>query len=317
MTLFRFVPLVLLLAVSTGCEDAASPTDPSDPGSTSETVFSVVAPDEMTLSVGDSAQIKAVATLRDGTYQIVTTSASWQSSDTGVASVSASGIVTGVGIGNADVTVTFDGIQATSTLTVSSTPPNATRFLGTVAGLESQSGTFMVTFGATPRVTGVLFVAAGVIDLLGRLDSPTHIINVAGGGYTLLGRVDDNVLAGTYTAPNGSVGGFVAIDATHSAVTGFCGSYTTDAVTPAGNVDSGSFVLAVSLEGTVVGVFVPSDGSVAPTSLAGRRDENSIALTGNSSTTVSGELQADSITGSFQTRSKNTGTFTATSRSCR
>ena len=76
----------------------------------------------------------AVAFLKNDTRQIVTTSASWQSSNTQVATVSPSGVVTGVGAGEADIVVTLDGIDGTSSLTVSNELSPKTTFLGTVAG---------------------------------------------------------------------------------------------------------------------------------------------------------------------------------------
>jgi hypothetical protein len=307
--------LAFALVLSVGCDDAESPTEPTET-STSETVFSVLVASELTLGVGDSVQVRAVVTLQNQTVQILTTTASWQSSNAAVAIVDASGIVTGISAGTSDIIVTYDGVQATSSLTVSTGVSSKKPFLGTVAAPENQSGTLQIFLGETSRVNGTVHTAAGVVDLIGRIDAPTSVVNVAGGGLTFVGTLKGTVLSGSYTGPTGVVGGFSAIDATHTATTAYSGTYTSDDLTAVGNQDSGSFVLSISLDGTVAGASVTADGSALPVMFLGRRDGNSLSLTTSFGRPAAGTLQNGAVTGSFQSTNNTPAPFTATPSTC-
>jgi hypothetical protein len=59
-----------------------------------------------------TAQLEAVVTLADGAIQNVSGKAMWQSSNTMVAVVSATGFVAAGGFGVADITATYDGATA-------------------------------------------------------------------------------------------------------------------------------------------------------------------------------------------------------------
>ncbi|WP_082173466.1 Ig-like domain-containing protein [Vibrio sp. VPAP30] len=66
-----------------------------------------LSPTSATLAVGKSQTFTATAHYSDGTSKVVSTQSSWASSNTGVASVSGSGVVTGKKAGNANITVSF------------------------------------------------------------------------------------------------------------------------------------------------------------------------------------------------------------------
>jgi hypothetical protein len=294
---YRSRLLALVFVLSVACDDAELPTEPTET-STSETVFGLLVPSELTLGVGDSVQVR------------------WQSSNSEVASVDASGIVTGISAGTSDIIVTYDGVQATSSLTVSTGVSSKTTFLGTVAAPENQSGTLQIVLADTPRANGAVHTAAGVVDLIGRIDAPTSVVHVAGGGWTFVGTLKGTVLSGNYTGPTGVVGGFSAIDATHTATTAYCGTYTSDDLTAVGNQDSGSFVLSVSLDGTVAGASLTADGSALAVMFLGRRDGDSLSLTTSFGTPAAGTFSNGAVTGSFQTTHRTTATFTATPSLC-
>lgn len=69
-----------------------------------------------TLLVGETVQL--TATLRDQANNVVTREISWSSSNPSVASVSGTGLVTGVGDGETTVSATVDGKTASATFTV-------------------------------------------------------------------------------------------------------------------------------------------------------------------------------------------------------
>jgi hypothetical protein len=75
----------------------------------------------LTIRVGETVQLTAVATFADGSMQDVTAQAQWSATAPVVASVSGSGMVTGKTPGTAPMVATFDGMQGTAPVTV--TPP--------------------------------------------------------------------------------------------------------------------------------------------------------------------------------------------------
>ena len=79
----------------------------------------------MTLAAGQTGQLAANGSYSDGSSVDVTASVSWVSSDPAVATVDASGLVTGVAPGTATITGTLGGQSATLSVTVSNAVLNA------------------------------------------------------------------------------------------------------------------------------------------------------------------------------------------------
>jgi hypothetical protein len=67
-------------------------------------------------------QLTAVANLSNGTSRNVTTEAAWRSSNTAVAAVTETGVVTAVGTGQAQITATYDGVTGSFGVNVNLTP---------------------------------------------------------------------------------------------------------------------------------------------------------------------------------------------------
>jgi hypothetical protein len=94
-------------------------------GGPPKTVKSVsVAPSSSTIAAGGTVQLVATASPPGSA-----TSFTWASSNTAVATVSASGLVTGVAAGSASVTATAGGKTGTSTIIVQSAPPPGAQVL--------------------------------------------------------------------------------------------------------------------------------------------------------------------------------------------
>jgi RHS repeat-associated protein len=70
------------------------------------------------LQPGTQQQFNAIATLLDNSTRDVTSSATWSSANPGVATVSATGVVTAVTTGSADITATFSGLTGIAHVTV-------------------------------------------------------------------------------------------------------------------------------------------------------------------------------------------------------
>ena len=103
----RLIPFLtsaaMALAACGGGNSSPTPVAPSAP-----TVTGVAITGTATLtSRGQTSQLTATATMSNGTTQAVTGQATWQSSNTAVATVSAAGVVTAVGDGEATVTATY------------------------------------------------------------------------------------------------------------------------------------------------------------------------------------------------------------------
>lgn len=101
------IPLaVCFAAITTGCGSKS----PAAPTVTVTGVQVTVAGGASTsLAPGETRQFLATATRSDGTNVDVTSTASWQSSSTSIATVSPSGLVTAVAEGTADVSATYNG----------------------------------------------------------------------------------------------------------------------------------------------------------------------------------------------------------------
>jgi len=120
-----------------------------------------VTPSTPSIAVGHTQQFTATGFYNDGSQKDVTASATWRSSPSKVATVSA-GLATGVGAGKAIITATQSGISGSATLTVSSltlmsiavTPANSSIALGTqqqfhATGTYSNGSTLDITNSVT------------------------------------------------------------------------------------------------------------------------------------------------------------------------
>lgn len=77
-----------------------------------------ITPTAPSVTVGVTQQLTATATFNDGSTESVTTTSDWSSSAVSMATVDSKGLVTGVAIGSANITVTYNGITATVPVTV-------------------------------------------------------------------------------------------------------------------------------------------------------------------------------------------------------
>lgn len=103
---------VLMSAVLLSCA-ACSGTAPTTASTIASMSISGAPP-----AVGGRSQYSADVTLPNGVEQNVTNVATWQSSDTAVASVSSTGLVTGVAAGSATLTATYQGVSVSQKITI-------------------------------------------------------------------------------------------------------------------------------------------------------------------------------------------------------
>ena len=312
---FPLLLIVLALAPIAACSDSSTDSDPS-PLPISETFISVLLPERVSMAVGDSTQLRSVAARRDGVYEMVTTAGTWLSSNPRVATVDEFGVVRAIQAGNAEITVGLDGLTGTAAVEVTDGAAATVTYQGTAAGANNQGGSVTLSVTASPLVSGTLYIGKRATSLIGRIDLATNIVNVTGSGFAVIGVRNGSVIAGAFTDPNGATGGFAAIDASRVAVTPFCGTYSSDGTTPLGFPDTGAFVLAISLDGTVVGASVSSDASATPVTFVGTRAGDAVTLRSNSGETTSGTVQRDKATGTFRTGAGSPATFTVAQSGC-
>lgn len=104
----------LFQACTNGPRSSAAP---SSTASTAATVMSVTVSGSAP-TAGASAQFSATAVFSDGTTQSVTDAAAWSSSNSAVAGVTASGLVTAIAAGDADITATYRTISGKLRVTI-------------------------------------------------------------------------------------------------------------------------------------------------------------------------------------------------------
>ncbi len=99
-----------------------------------------VVPSQPSISLGENQQFTAIGHYRDGTTKDLTASATWATSNTSVASLSASGLAESHATGSATISATSSGMAGSGTLTVTKatllsitiTPADPVMLLGTV-----------------------------------------------------------------------------------------------------------------------------------------------------------------------------------------
>ncbi len=103
--------LIGLVVSGAACSNSSAPT---------AITVTAIAVSGTTPPRGGTSQFTATATMSDSTTQNVTSLASWQSSNTAFATVSASGVVTGVATGTAIIQATYQSVVGSETITIGS-----------------------------------------------------------------------------------------------------------------------------------------------------------------------------------------------------
>ncbi len=130
-------PLVL-----TGCGGGGD--SPSGPGGVASVALNAPS---LTMLAGSTEQLTATAKDAQGSTIAGAPAASWKTSNTGVATVTASGLVTAVGNGSATITATISGKSASAVVTVAPAPSAVT---------VNMPGTSFTPFHATLKVGGTV-----------------------------------------------------------------------------------------------------------------------------------------------------------------
>jgi glucose/arabinose dehydrogenase len=144
------------------------------------------------VQVGETVQLTATARRADGT--VVERTFEWTTTDPAVASVSSSGLVTGVGEGQVEIRATVDGVTGSITITVTAPPPPPGPV--TVGLQEIATGLDFPLYLTSPAGDSRLFIVekAGAIRVLASgtlLEAPfldlTDKVSIRDGEQGLLG----------------------------------------------------------------------------------------------------------------------------------
>ncbi|WP_299495634.1 Ig-like domain-containing protein [uncultured Shewanella sp.] len=168
MSVATVTPEGLLIGEATGSTtvsatlDSISSNDSSVTVSAAELTTIQITPASVTLSKGNTQELIATGTYSDSTTAVITSSVSWVSDDTSVATVSTAGLLSGVTTGSATVSATLDNISSNdSSVTVSDatltaiqiTPASVTLYNGNTQELIA-TGTY--SDGTTADITSAV-----------------------------------------------------------------------------------------------------------------------------------------------------------------
>src|SRR5881398_3048948 len=235
-----------------------------------------VSPGTASVQVGQTVQLTATSKDASGN-PLSGRPVSWGSSNTAVATVSGSGVVTGVTAGAATITATSEGQSGTATITVSTVP---------VASVTVSPGTASVPVGQTVQLTATSKDASGN-PLSGRPvswgSSNTAVATVSAGGLV-----------------TGVTAGAATITATSEGQSGT--ATVTVSTVPVASVTVSPSTASVQVGQTVQLTATPKDASGNP--LSGRT-----VSWGSSNTAVATVTASGLVTG----KAAGTATITATS----
>jgi hypothetical protein len=114
---------IILAAGLSSCSGGTAPSPSSTPPPSSAPSVTGVAVSGAAPAIGSSSQFTATASMSNGGSQVVTNQAAWQSSNTVVASVSASGLVAAHASGETDIRATYQIVTGSTRITIAPLPP--------------------------------------------------------------------------------------------------------------------------------------------------------------------------------------------------
>jgi hypothetical protein len=122
-------------------------------GTTATLVSISVSPTSASVSVGGNQQLTATGNYSDGSKQNLTTSVAWSSSSSGIASVSAAGLVTGVSAGSATITAALNSISGSSSISVTSA---SVAYYVSPSGSDSNSGSITAPLATVQKAESLV-----------------------------------------------------------------------------------------------------------------------------------------------------------------
>jgi hypothetical protein len=170
-----------------------------------------VTPASLTIGTGTTQQYTATGTYSDSSQQNLTSLATWASSNTGVATITSTGLATAVNSGSTTISATLSGVTGGTNLTVQATPL-------TIISAALPGGTLNVSYTAPLTASGGVTpytwsISSGSLPTGLSLNSGTGVISgtpTTAGTYSFTARVTDS----TSPAQTATKAFSVAIDLT-------------------------------------------------------------------------------------------------------
>lgn len=254
------VSLVVLfsIVVLAGCGGGGSKSGSTNPPPPTPTLSSIaVTGTAANVAVGATLQLKATGTYSDSTTKDLTSSVTWSSSDTTIATVSASGLVTGVKAGPVSIKATSGSVNGSMAVTIDAAP------LTSIAVTGSSSSLLL---GATLQLkaTGT-YSDSTTQDLTATVtwsSADTTVATVSNGGLVT------GVKAGpvTITAASGAVNGTMALTVNAASITSITITQPSSATVPLGGTlqlaATGTFNNNTSGDVTNMVTWASSDATV-------------------------------------------------------
>lgn len=177
----RKLPCVLTIAVFAAFIACGGP---GSSGGGNVTLVSIsVSPSSPTIQTGTMQQFTATGSFSDNTTKDLTSSATWSSSTTSVASISSSGVATAIAVGSTTINAASGTVTGSTTLTVSASapPPATTADVLTYHNDNARTGQNLRETTLTPaNVNATNFGKLFVISVDGKVDAqPLYVSNVA------------------------------------------------------------------------------------------------------------------------------------------
>jgi len=228
-----------------------------------------VTPATPSVNVGGTQQFTATANYNGGASSDVTNTATWSSSNTGFATITAGGLATGVAAGSPTITATFSGMSGNATLTVNaavtltsiSISPKASTIVNGFTQQFTATGTYsngttadlttQVTWGSNTAGVATISNAGGSNGLLSSVGAGTTTISAS------LGAVNAPTTTLTVSSVITLTGIYIGTDSTYP--TGSTKQYTAT-----GNFSDGSktdITTQVTWTSSLTGVATISDAS--------------------------------------------------------
>lgn len=160
------IGLIALTLVMAGCASARTTTSVSTPTASAASLLTIVsytvAPGSPTnLEVGSTQQFVAVATYSNGTTKDISSEVTWTSSNASMATISNSGLATGLAAGTTDIKAAMAGATSPAII-LSVVAPTSTGTTPTTSGATpTSSGTTPTSSGTTPTSTGTTPTTSG------------------------------------------------------------------------------------------------------------------------------------------------------------
>jgi Big-like domain-containing protein len=182
-------PIICALVLSGVLMGCGGDDEPAGPPLPAAVATITVTPDQIDLVVGDTSILTVV--LRDGTgATLVGRTVTYSSSDQGVASVDASGVVTGVAAGTATITATSEGKSGTVATTVTNPPFSPTENT-TLSGEQAYSSVSIPMGTVVTLMADANISVSGPVDIQGSISGDCLAFAITGTSVSVTGTVNN------------------------------------------------------------------------------------------------------------------------------